>query len=100
MSRRAQPGEAATVAPQAGAVGAFDALPPGVLPFAVSRTQAAALLGISPTFFDSLVADGRMPQPRQLGGRVLWYPEELRAAFLAIPPRQGHIPAPALNEWD
>ncbi|SHK13804.1 hypothetical protein SAMN02745194_04268 [Roseomonas rosea] len=96
MSRRAQPGEAATPSP-AGAVGAFDALPPGVLPFAVSRTQAAALLGISPSFFDTLVTDARMPAPFEIGGRVLWDPEELRAAFRAMP-RRGQ-PARS-NTWD
>lgn len=99
MSRRAQPGEDAAPSP-AGAVGAFAALPPGILPFAVSRTQAAALLGVSPSHFDSLVAEGIMPQPRELRGRVVWAADEIRAAFLAIPPRRGQIAAYSANEWD
>lgn len=65
----------------------FDNLPPGIVPFAVSRQAAAALIGISASFFDKLVRDGRMPQPRDLEGRVLWDSEEVRAAWRQIPKR-------------
>lgn len=65
----------------------FDNFPPGIMPFAVSRQAAAALIGISTSFFDKLVRDGRMPQPRELDGRVLWDSEELRAAWRQVPKR-------------
>src|SRR5215217_6350509 len=68
----------------------FDHLPPGIVPFAVSRNQAAALVGVSSAFFDRLVNDGRMPQPRQVDGRVLWDSEEARAAWRALP-RRGRL---------
>jgi hypothetical protein len=29
-------------------------------------------IGVSPTAFDKLVADGRMPQPRRIDGRKIW----------------------------
>jgi len=77
----------------------YDALPPGVLPFAVSRETSAALVGISPSKFEELVNDGRMPQPRALDGRVLWDVEELRAAWRALP-RRGEAAQNALSAWD
>jgi predicted DNA-binding transcriptional regulator AlpA len=67
------------------------------VPFAVSRNQAAALISVSVTFFDRLVNDGRMPQPRQVDGRVLWDSEEVRAAWRAMP-RRGQ--AAEANPWD
>ena len=74
----------------------FDHLPPGVVPFAVSRDAAAALLGVSSGFFDRLVKDGRMPKPREVDGRVLWDSDEVRAAWRAIPKRgEGRG-----NSWD
>lgn len=76
---------------------AFDYLPPGVIPFAVSREAAAALIGVSAGFFDKLVKDGRMPPPRNIDGRVLWDSDEVRAALRAIP-RRGQ--AAVRNPWD
>ena len=73
-------------------------LPPVVLPFAVGRDDAAHLLGVSATFFDRLVADGRMPSPREIDGRVLWDTEEVREAWRAIP-RRGQN-ADRGNTWD
>ena len=75
----------------------FDYLPSGVIPFAVSREAAAALIGVSATFFDRLVKDGRMPAPRDVDGRVLWDSDEVRSAWRAIP-RRGQ--AEARNPWD
>lgn len=74
----------------------FDHLPPGIVPFAVSRDAAAALIGVSAAFFDRLVKDGRMPQPREVDGRVLWDSEELRAAWRALPRRGERL----ANPWD
>jgi excisionase family DNA binding protein len=75
----------------------FDHLPPGIVPFAVSREQAAALLGVSVGFFDRLVKDGRMPQPREVDARVLWDSEEVKAFWRAIPRRGQAVKA---NTWD
>jgi predicted DNA-binding transcriptional regulator AlpA len=77
----------------------YEALPPGVLPFAVSREAAAALIGISPSKFDMLVSDGRMPQPRELDSRVLWDVEEVRAAWRALP-RRGELAQDVGSAWD
>lgn len=74
----------------------FDHLPPGVVPIAVPRDAAAALLSISPNHFTSLVDSGLMPQPRTLGRRVLWDADEVKAAWRALP-KQGEEPPP--NSW-
>lgn len=61
------------------------------------RTEAADYVGVSPSKFDGLVADGRMPPPRLLDGCVIWDLLELDAAFDDLP-RKGHpdaAPAPA-----
>ena len=78
----------------------YDALPPGVLPFAVSREAAAALLSISTSKFDMLVSDDRMPKPRVLDGRVLWDVEEVRAAWRALPRRGAAAQDNEANPWD
>lgn len=46
---------------------------------------------------DKLVKDGRMPQAREIDGRVLWDSEEIRAAWRSIPKR-GQVVAG--NSWE
>jgi predicted DNA-binding transcriptional regulator AlpA len=75
----------------------FDHLPPGVVPFAVSRETAAELLGISSGTFDKLVKSGKLPEPREVESRILWDSAEIRAAWRAMP-RRGQ--QPARNEWE
>jgi predicted DNA-binding transcriptional regulator AlpA len=41
-------------------------------------------VGVSPTLFDELVKDGRMPQPIRLNSRVLWDRFQLDQAFAAL----------------
>lgn len=60
-------------------------LPPNLQPFGVTREQAAGLLSISPSLFDSAVEAGTMPQPRVLRGRNIWDIDELWASFRALP---------------
>lgn len=51
----------------------------------LSRTEAAIYIWISPTKFDELVADGRMPKPRKIGARRVWDIRALDDAFDALP---------------
>jgi hypothetical protein len=60
-------------------------LPHNLPPRGLSRVEAAAYLGISPTFFDQLVADRLMPRAKRLGRRCLWDRIQLDAAFTALP---------------
>jgi predicted DNA-binding transcriptional regulator AlpA len=59
-------------------------LPQSLAPRGLSRAQSAAYIGISPTLFDELVKDGRMPQPIRLNSRVLWDRLQLDEAFAAL----------------
>lgn len=47
------------------------ALPVSLPPRLIGREAAAAYISVSPTKFDEMVRDGRMPSPRSLGGRRL-----------------------------
>lgn len=52
---------------------------------ASARVQAAEYVGISPTKFDELVADGAMPKPKRIGSRTVWDRLRLEHAFEALP---------------
>lgn len=45
------------------------------------REDAANYVGVSPTKFDQLISDGRMPQPFRLDGCVLWDIRKLDTAI-------------------
>lgn len=68
-----------------------------VNPRGLQREVAARYIGISPTKFDQLVTDGRMPQPRRLDGRKLWDRLELDEAFSDLPTDQDENPWDALT---
>ncbi len=65
-------------------------------PRGLSRVQAAAYVGVSPSLFDALVKDGRMPPPKRINSRVLWDRIRLDAAFEEIPDEESR----AANPWD
>lgn len=62
-----------------------DVLPPNCPPRGLSRLEAAAYVGISPSLFDELVADARMPRPKRINSRTVWCRLQLDAAFAALP---------------
>ena len=59
----------------------------------LSRDEAAMYIGISPSKFDELVADGRMPEAVKIDSRKLWDIRRLDLAFDAL---SEHTP----NSWD
>lgn len=65
--------------PQAGS------LPDSLAPIGLNRVQAAAYVGVSPTKFDEMVSDGRMPRPKRVDGRTIWDRESVYEAFKALP---------------
>ncbi|EHK57334.1 hypothetical protein MAXJ12_10603 [Mesorhizobium alhagi CCNWXJ12-2] len=82
-------------------------LPPSLPPVGINREQAAAFIGVSPTTFDEMVRDGRMPQPRiPSKGRIIWDVEEVVLAFRELPHRQAEKAStldealPPDNPWD
>jgi excisionase family DNA binding protein len=64
----------------------------------LSRVEAAMYVGISPSKFDELIADGRMPGPRRIDGRKVWDLRELDLSFDDLP----HDDSGAMlgNSWD
>lgn len=64
-------------------------------PRGLAREDAAAYVGISPTKFDELVRDGRMPAPKLIDRRKVWDRNRLDIAFEALPDTE----TPA-NDWD
>ena len=63
-------------------------------PRGLQREIASRYVGVSPTKFDEMVADGRMPGPKRVDGRKVWDRRALDIAFDALPDA-----APA-NDWD
>jgi predicted DNA-binding transcriptional regulator AlpA len=67
---------------------------PKIAPRGLSRFDGAEYIGVSPSFFDEMVKDGRMPKPIHVNSRVLWDIRELDAAFEEL---KDH---PQDNPWD
>jgi predicted DNA-binding transcriptional regulator AlpA len=61
-------------------------------PRGLSRTDAAAYIGIGVSKFDQLIEDGRMPRPRRVDGRVLWDRYALDDAFESLPSDEAPNP--------
>lgn len=72
----------------------YDALPINLPPRGLCREAAARYVGVSPTKFDELVQDGRMPKPKRIDGRNVWDRSALDFAFEALPGDGAH------NPWD
>ncbi len=73
-----------------------DVLPASLPPRGLARVQAAAYVGISPSKFDEMVSDGRMPRPKRIDGRTVWDRRRLDEAFDALPDGSGATD----NPWD
>ena len=70
-----------------------NALPANCPPRGLSRVEAAAYIGVSPSLFDSMVKDGRMPPPKRINNRTIWDRKRLDESFDALD--DGGI-----NPWD
>jgi hypothetical protein len=65
-----------------------------------SREDAAEHIGVGETKFDQLVADGRMPEPRVIDGRVVWCVYELDEHFDRLPRRGDQTrTSPKAKNW-
>jgi predicted DNA-binding transcriptional regulator AlpA len=67
---------------------------PRITPRGLSRTEAASYIGVSPSLFDQMLKDGRMPAPKAINGRVVWDRYRLDEAFEALPDKGDR------NPWD
>jgi predicted DNA-binding transcriptional regulator AlpA len=61
-----------------------DILPVSLPPRGLSRVQAAQYIGVSPSLFDQMVKDGRMPPPVRVNTRTVWDRLRLDEAFVAL----------------
>ena len=57
-------------------------------PRGLDRIKAAAYVGVSPSLFDQMTADGRMPSPRIVNTRKIWDRRELDLSFENLPKRE------------
>lgn len=64
----------------------------------LNRAQAAAYIGVSPSLFDKLVGDGRMPQPKRMNSRTVWDRVALDNAFDRLP--GGSNESDDNGEWE
>ena len=71
-------------------------LPANLPPRGLSRTEAAAYVGVGTTLFDRMVSEGLMPAPKRYASRVFWDRIALDAAFAALPDDTPMSPM----EWD
>jgi len=69
-------------------------LPPSLAPRGINREQAAAYVGVSPSLFDIMVKDRRMPRPKSINSRKVWDRQRLDEAFSALPDEESR------NPWD
>jgi len=75
-----------------------DILPRSLPPLGLRREVAAAYIDVSPTKFDQMVADGRMPKPKLIDTRRVWSRIEVEQAFARLP--GGAEDEPEEDEWD
>lgn len=54
-------------------------------PRGLNREESARWIGVSPTKFDEMVKDGRMPKPHKIDARKVWDRLKLDAAFSDLP---------------
>lgn len=75
-----------------------ETLPISLPPRGISREQAAAVVGVSPSLFDEMVRDRRMPPAKRINARKVWDRIRIEEAFEALP-EDGHA-GNAANPWD
>ena len=69
-------------------------IPLSLAPRGLSRVQSAFRIGTSPSLFDEMVADGRMPKPKKVNTRKIWDCLQIDEAFAALPSEDDE------NPWD
>ena len=73
-------------------MGKHTSIPPGSR-LGLNRVEAAEYIGVSPSLFDELVRDGRMPSAKPVNARRVWSRLEIEACFAALN-GDGHATEP------
>lgn len=61
-------------------------------PRGMSREEASRYVGVGISKFEEMVADGRMPKPKRIDGRVVWDRLQIEAAFTDLPEEKAKNP--------
>jgi len=69
-----------------------------ISPRGLSRKEAANYIGVSPSLFDEMVRDGRMPRPIRINSRTVWDIRELDDAFDGL--KDNNETAPNDSDWN
>lgn len=67
-------------------------------PRGMDREEAARYVGVGVSKFDQMVADGRMPRPKRVDGRVIWDRLKIEAAFTDLPEERALNPLDRILE--
>ena len=51
----------------------------------MSRVEVAEYIGVSPSLFDEMVKDGRMPPAKMINSRRVWSRLKIEKAFAELP---------------
>lgn len=70
---------------RSGALTRAHVLPSSLPPIGLSREMAATYIDVSPSKFDEMVKDGRMPRPKQIDARRVWDRLKLERSFALLP---------------
>lgn len=62
-------------------------------PRGLCREEAARYIGVGPTKFDEMVADGRMPKPKRIDSRTIWDRVSLDVHFSALSEEKDDLAA-------
>ena len=65
----------------------------------LNRVEAAAYIGVSPSTFDKLVLEGKMPGPKQIYGWLVYDRVALDLAFEAIKSKDEPEGATGWEDW-
>ncbi|GLI93939.1 helix-turn-helix transcriptional regulator [Methylocystis echinoides] len=70
----------------------------GIAPRLLRRERAAAYLDVSPTSFDKLVKEGKLPKPKRLDGFRWWDRVDLDASAESLPYEGDGAPDDSWND--
>ena len=73
-------------------------LPLSLPPRGLNRCETAAYIGVSPSLFDAMVKDGRMPKSIQINSRTVWDRRQVDLAFDALTEQDAAEPEAAEAE--
>jgi hypothetical protein len=76
------------------------ALIPSAERLGLSKAEASEYVGVGITLFEIMVADGRMPKPKNVNRRLIWSRPSLEKAFAELPEESAVVQTDeSQDEW-